>query len=214
MNKKELTTTKNCRFTFSQIEKIEELTEKYNFENISELIRESVFFFTKYLEHKEKYKDPEEMRKFAEEFDPIIKAKKNEDKMKILIGNYTDEDLERFYFICSQERNGRDKSKFQNAKDRKMILEQGGEFVPKVGYEQGSSNNVEFYRPITPDSKEWDNLSIEDKNHLKMELEEKLIKLKLTPKSSNSWEREENRFPRLRRIIEDITKRMSEEKEL
>lgn len=213
MNKKELSFTKNSRFSMYQIEKMDELTEKYNFKNVSELIRESVFFFIKYLEHKEKYKDPEEMRKFAEEFDPLIKAKKNEDKMKILIGGYTDEDLERFYFMCSQERKGRIKSKYQNTKDKEMILDRGGEIIPKIGYEQGCTNNIEFYRPITPDSKEWDYLSIEDKISLRIELEEKLIKresIHQDPKDRSN----PHRLFMLRKTIEDITKKISEEKEL
>ncbi len=212
MKKKEYSVTKNSRFSISESEKIDELVEKYTFETVSELIRESVLFFIKYLEHKDKYKDPEEMRKFAEEFDPIIKAKKNEDKMKILIGDYTDEELEQFYFICSQERYGRIKNKLQSAKDKELILECGGELVPKVGYVLGVTNDIELYRPIKPDSREWDNLSQKDKEILLLELKQKLNKLDSIPLKSNEMDYE--RYPRLRRIVEDVTKRISEEKEV
>lgn len=212
MKKKELSITKNSRFSISQAEKITEYVEKYSYENESEFIRSAVLLLMKYHDYKDKFKDPEELMKFAQEIDPLIQTEKKQECMESLLINSSEEELERFYFVISKERHKRASDKNQSAKDKKLIIQEGGETEPKVGYRLSRFNNVEFYRPITPDENEWHDLSKEDKEVLLLDLEKKLMDLEsIKPKPYEHSGNE--RFLYLRGKIEKISKGISDEKE-
>jgi len=205
MKNKEPTITKNSRFTISKNEEISKCVEKNSYENDSEFIRIAVELLLEYHKHKEKYQDPEQMIQFAKEIDPLINEEKKERCLTTLLLNSSQEELERFYFVISQERNKRVKDNIKRAKDKRLILSEGGELEPKVGYVLGMTNYVEFYKPIRPDLEQWDDLSKEDKEVLLIDLKQKRIDLEtLLPKPENS--EIDHRFSRIDRLIEDITK--------
>ena len=210
MKKKELSITKNSRFSISQSNKITEYVEKYSYENDSELIRIAVLLLMKYHDYEDKFNDYDERMKFAEEIDPLIKTEKKQKCLETILINSSDEELERFYFITSQERNDRAKNKIKNAKDERVILQAGGEFESKVGYVLSLTNDVEFYRPITPDYDAWNNLSKEDRETLLLDLQKKRMDLEILlakPKNSSDV----HRFLIIDRIIHDVEKGISDE---
>ncbi|MGY5139866.1 MAG: hypothetical protein ACW9W9_00515 [Candidatus Nitrosopumilus sp. Bin_571-38] len=210
MKKKEPSITKNSRFSISQANKITEYVEKYSYENDSELIRIAVLLLMKYHDYEDKFEDYDERMKFAEEIDPLIKTEKKQKCLETILINSSDEELERFYFITSQERNDRAKNKIKNAKDERVILQAGGEFESKVGYVLSSMNGIKFYGPITPNHNEWNDLSKEDMNTLLLDLQKKRMDLEtLLAKSENSSD--DHRFSRIDRIIHDVEKGISDE---
>jgi len=210
LKKKEPSITKNSRFSISQASKITEYVEKYSYENDSELIRIAVLLLMKYHDYEDKFEDYDERMKFAEEIDPMIKTEKKQKCLETILINSSDKELERFYFITSKERNDRTKNKIKSAKDKKLILQSGGESESKVGYILGITNDVKFYKPITPDHNEWNNLSKEDKEMLLLELQKKRVDLEtLLPKPENPSH--DYRFSIIDRIIHKIEKGISDE---
>jgi len=210
LKKKEPSITKNSRFSISQANKITEYVEKYSYENDSELIRIAVILLMKYHDYEDKFEDYDERMKFAEEIDPMIKTEKKQKCLETILINSSDKELERFYFITSKERNDRTKNKIKSAKDKRMILQYGGESESKVGYVLGYVNDVKFYKPITPDYDEWNNLSKEDKEILLLELQKKRVDLEtiLTKPENPS---NDYRFSTIDRIINKIEKGISDE---
>ena len=205
MKNREPTITKNSRFSISKNEEISKCVEKYSYENDTEFIRIGVELLLNYHAHKEKYQDPDHMIQFAKEIDPLITAEKKEKCLTTLLVNSSQEELDRFYFVISQERNKRVKDKIKRAKDKKLILSVGGELEPKVGYCLRWNNDIEYYGPIEPNNKQWNDLSKEDKEILLIDLKQKRIDLKtLLPKPENSCE--DYRFRRIDFIIDGITK--------
>lgn len=211
MKNKEVTITKNSRFTISKNEEISKCVEQYSYQNDSEFIRIGVELLLRYHKHQEEYKDPEKMIIFAKEIDPLITAEKKEQCLTTLLVNSSQEELERFYFVISQERNKRVKDKVKRVKDKKMILLFGGEVEPKVGYQLANNGDIEYYRPITPESKEWQDLSTEDKKTLLIDLKQKRMDLEIKlPLSENSLD---HRFSRIDRIINEISDGISDDLE-
>ena len=202
MKNKEITITKNSRFTISKNTEISECVEKYSYQNDSEFIRIAVELLLEFHKHKEKYQDPEKMIIFAKGIDPLITAEKKEQCLITLLVNSSQEELERFYFVIYQEKNKRGKDKVKRDKDKKMILLLGGELEPKVGYELANNGDIEYYRPITPEREEWQNLSTDDKEMLLMDLKQKRIDIEVKfPLSENSLD---HRFSRIDRVIKEI----------
>ena len=189
MKNKEITVTKNSRFTISKNTEISECVEKYSYQNDSEFIRIAVELLLKFHKHQEEFKDPEKMIIFAKEIDPLITAEKKERCLTTLLLNSSPEELERFYFAISQERCKRVKDKTKRHKDKQFVLQWGGELEPKVGYVLRNVNDIECYKPITPDYKEWQDLSTDDKEVLLMDLKQKRVDLEtIFPKPEDSSE--------------------------
>lgn len=209
MKKKEPTITKNSRFSVSQAEKLSEYVEKYSYENDSEFIRIAVILLMRYHDYQDKFEDPNERMKFAQEIDPIIQTEKKQECMESLLINSSDKDLERFYFVVSQERNKRVKDEIKSKRDKMHILGCGGEIEPKVGYTLSISNDVEFYMPILPHNHEWEELSKDDKGNLLLELKQKLEDLENSEIRKDCPK--EERFSRLKKIIGDISDKISDE---
>jgi Arc/MetJ-type ribon-helix-helix transcriptional regulator len=178
----EVTINKNIKFTQFQMEQIEKAITEYNFKNVSEVVREGVKVFFRFLEIKDKFDDPNVSRKFVEETDELLRAEKEFDRLQACIGKYTDEEEERIYFVLQQDRNSRVKTKVKILENNRDRLQRGGELIPKVGYHLVNRNDYEFYEPIQPpnqyrDSKEWNELSELDKITLRDELTIKLSEL-------------------------------------
>jgi len=173
----EVTIQKNVKFTQFQFEQIEEAVTKYRFKNASEVIREGMKVFFKFLEIKDKFDDPNVSRKFVEETEQLLQAEKEFDRLQACIGKFTDEELERIFFVMSQERSSRVKTKVKTLEDNRYRLQRGGELIPKVGYKIINSNDGEFYQPIEPRDEEWKALSEMDKITLRDELTVKLSEL-------------------------------------
>ena len=179
----EVTVNKNIKFTQFQMQQIEKAIADYNFKNVSEVVREGVKIFFKFLEIKDKFEDPNVSRKFVEETEKLLQAEKEFDRLQACIGKFTDEELERSFFVMSQERRSRIRNKVKTLEDHRERLQYGGELVPKVGYRLTNSNGNEYYRPIEPpdhrynDGEEWNELSELDKLTLRDELTIKLSEL-------------------------------------
>ena len=188
----EVTVNKNIKFTQTQMQQIEKAITDYNFKNVSEVVREGVKIFFKFLEIKDKFEDPNVSRKFVEETEQLLQAEKEFDRLQACIGKFTDEELERSFFVMSQERRSRIRNKVKTLEDHRERLQYGGELVPKVGYRLVNANGYEYYRPIEPpdnrynDGEEWNELSELDKITLRDELTIKLSELeKKYPDDSN-----------------------------
>jgi Arc/MetJ-type ribon-helix-helix transcriptional regulator len=175
----EVTVNKNVKFSQFQFEQIEEAVTKYYFKNTSEVIREGMKVFFKFLEIKDKFEDPNVSRKFVEETEQLLQAEQGLDRLQACIGKFTDEELERYFFVMSQERNSRVQTKVKTLEDNRDRLQNGGELIPKVGYKL---YNGQFYAPITPHDDEWKELSEIDKITLREELTAKLSELEKYPK--------------------------------
>ena len=179
----EVTVNKNIKFTQTQMQQIEKAIADYNFKNVSEVVREGVKIFFKFLEIKDKFEDPNVSRKFVEETEQLLQAEKEFDRLQACIGKFTDEELERSFFVMSQERRSRIRNKVKTLEDHRERLQYGGELVPKVGYRLVNANGYEYYRPIEPpdnrynDGEEWNELSELDKLTLRDELTIKLSEL-------------------------------------
>ena len=179
----EVTVNKNIKFTQTQMQQIEKAIADYNFKNVSEVVREGVKIFFKFLEIKDKFEDPNVSRKFVEETEKLLQAEKEFDRLQACIGKFTDEELERSFFVMSQERRSRIRNKVKTLEDHRERLQYGGELVPKVGYRLTNANGNEYYRPIEPpdnrynDGEEWNELSELDKLTLRDELTIKLSEL-------------------------------------
>jgi len=171
----EVTVNKNIKFTQTQMQQIEKAITDYNFKNVSEVVREGVKIFFKFLEIKDKFEDPNVSRKFVEETEELLQAEKEFDRIQACSGKFTDEELERWLFALTLERNSRVKTKVKTLEDNRERLEKGGELIPKVGYRLVNRNDYEYYEPIEPpnqynDGKEWKELSELDKITLRDEL--------------------------------------------
>ena len=206
---KEHSITKNSRFTISQAEKISEYVKKHSYQNDSGFIRTAVELLMKYHDYQERFNDPDERMKFAQEIDPIIQTEKKQECLESLLINSSDKELERFYFVISQERNKRIKNKVKNEKEKMNILRCGGELEPKVGYRLSVLNNTEYFSPITPDYDEWEYLSKEDKENLLLELKQKLEYLESSEIGKSISP--EIQFAFLKRKIDDISKGIYDE---
>jgi Arc/MetJ-type ribon-helix-helix transcriptional regulator len=178
----EVTKQQNVKFSQFQFKQIEKAIEEYNFKNASEVIREGMKVFFKFLEIKNKFEDPNVSRKFVEETEKLLQAEKEFDRLHDRIGKFTDEELERYFFVMSLERNSRQKTKVKTLEDNRERLQKGGELIPKVGYRLVNRNDYEYYEPIEPpnqynDGKEWKELSEIDKITLRDDLTAKLSEL-------------------------------------
>ena len=190
----EVTKQQNVKFSQFQFEQIEKAIEKYpSFKNASEVIREGMKVFFKFLEIRNKFDDPNVSRKFVEETEQLLQAEKEFDRLQACIGKFTDEELERIFFVMSQERSSRVKTKVKTLEDNRYRLQNGGELEPKVGYRLVNHNNdYEFYEPIEPpnqyhDGEEWKELSEIDKITLRDELTVKLSELEKYPKINDMY---------------------------
>jgi hypothetical protein len=171
----EVTKQQNVKFSQFQFEQIEKAIEKYpSFKNASEVIREGMKVFFKFLEIRNKFDDPNVSRKFVEETEQLLQAEKEFDRLQACIGKFTDEELERIFFTMSLERNSRQQTKVKTLEDNRYRLQKGGELEPKVAYKLYDG---QYYTPITPDDKEWKELSEFDKITLRDELTVKLSEL-------------------------------------
>jgi Arc/MetJ-type ribon-helix-helix transcriptional regulator len=178
----EVTINKNIKFTQRQMQQIEKAITDYNFKNVSEVVREGVKIFFKFLEIKDKFEDPNVSRKFVEETEELLQAEKEFGRIQACTGKFTDEEMERWLFALTLERNSRVKTKVKTLEDHRERLQYGGELVPKVGYRLVNHNGYEYYRPIEPpdrynDGEEWKELSELDKLTLRDELTIKLSEL-------------------------------------
>ena len=90
----EVTVNKNIKFTQTQMQQIEKAIIDYNFKNVSEVVREGVKIFFKFLEIKDKFEDPNVSRKFVEETEELLQAEKEFDRLQACSGKFTDEELE------------------------------------------------------------------------------------------------------------------------
>ena len=99
----EVTKQQNVKFSQFQFGQIEKAIEEYNFKNASEVIREGMKIFFKFLEIRNKFEDPNVSRKFVEETEKqvVIHLQKHLDKIsekdketiEILKTMQADEDL-------------------------------------------------------------------------------------------------------------------------
>jgi hypothetical protein len=164
------------------MQQIEKAITDYNFKNVSEVVREGVKIFFKFLEIKDKFEDPNVSRKFVEETEELLQAEKEFGRIQACTGKFTDEEMERWLFALTLERNSRVKTKVKTLEDNRDRLQKGGELIPKVGYRLVNHNDYEYYEPIEPPDrynagKEWKELSELDKITLRDELTIKLSEL-------------------------------------
>jgi len=205
----EVTINKNIKFTQFQMQQMEKAIAQYNFKNISEVVREGVKIFFKFLEIKDKFDDPNVSRKFVEETEELLRAEKEFDRLQACIGKFTDEELERIFFTMSLERNSRQQTKVKTIEDNRYRLQAGGILEPKVAYKLNNSNHGdEYYQPITPDDKEWKELSEIDKITLRDELTVNLSELQKKYGNDDSMTR------RLPHTIQQINEQLEKEKRM
>jgi len=205
----EVTINKNIKFTQFQIQQMEKAIAQYNFKNISEVVREGVKIFFKFLEIKDKFDDPNVSRKFVEETEELLRAEKEFDRLQACIGKFTDEELERIFFTMSLERNSRQQTKVKTLEDNRYRLQKGGVLEPKIAYKLNNSNDgSQYYQPITPDDKEWKELSEIDKITLRDELTVKLSELQKKYGDDDSMTR------RLPDTIQQINEQLEKEKRM
>ena len=206
----EVTVNKNIKFTQTQMQQIEKAITDYNFKNVSEVVREGVKIFFKFLEIKDKFEDPNVSRKFVEETEELLQAEKEFDRIQACSGKFTDEELERWLFALTLERNSRVKTKVKTLEDNRERLEKGGELIPKVGYRLVNRNDYEYYEPIEPpnqynDGKEWKELSELDKITLRDELTVKLSEFE------NKYGHDEMLKSQLCHTIQEINEQLEKE---
>ena len=205
----EVTINKNIKFTQFQMQQMEKAIAQYNFKNISEVVREGVKIFFKFLEIKDKFDDPNVSRKFVEETEELLRAEKEFDRLQACIGKFTDEELERIFFTMSLERNSRQQTKVKTLEDNRYRLQKGGVLEPKIAYKLNNSNDgSQYYQPITPDDKEWKELSEIDKITLRDELTVKLSELQKKYGDDDSMTR------RLPDTIQQINEQLEKEKRM
>ena len=212
----EVTINKNIKFTQSQMQQIEKAITDYNFKNVSEVVREGVKIFFKFLEIKDKFEDPNVSRKFVEETEELLRAEKEFDRLQACIGKFTDEELERNFFVMSQERNSRVKTKVKTIEDNRDRLQKGGELEPRVGYHLVNHNGYEFYEPIDPpdrrwttnDDGGWNTLSQLDKITLRDELVVKLSELQ------QRFSNDDHMTSQLDGIVRRINEQLEKEKRM
>ena len=212
----EVTINKNIKFTQFQMQQMEKAIAQYNFKNISEVVREGVKIFFKFLEIKDKFDDPNVSRKFVEETEELLRAEKEFDRLQACIGKFTDEELERNFFVMSQERNSRVKTKVKTIEDNRNRLQKGGELEPRVAYRLVNRNDYEFYEPIEPSNQytrnygddDWDKLSQFDKITLRDELIVKLSEL------VKSYGESDNMTAIVREHVRRINEQLEKEKKM
>ena len=188
---------------------MEKAIAQYNFKNISEVVREGVKIFFKFLEIKDKFDDPNVSRKFVEETEELLRAEKEFDRLQACIGKFTDEELERIFFTMSLERNSRQQTKVKTLEDNRYRLQKGGVLEPKIAYKlNNSKDGSQYYQPITPDDKEWKELSEIDKITLRDELTVKLSELQKKYGDDDSMTR------RLPDTIQQINEQLEKEKRM
>ena len=86
------------------MQQIEKAIADYNFKNVSEVVREGVKVFFRFLEIKDKFDDPNVSRKFVEETDELLRAEKEFDRLQAYIGKYTEEEEERMNLVLVKKR--------------------------------------------------------------------------------------------------------------
>ena len=210
MKKNEKSIVVNFRVPVKLNEKIEEYIENNGYSSLSDFLRIACDQLMKYHDYEDRFNDPKVREEFIQKIDPEILKHNQDNAMIAHFQNLSEEELERFYYELTKERSQRQKNKIELNSQRKIMLRNGGEPEPKVGYALGITQDIEFYRPITPNSKEWGNLSKEDKNHLLKELKQKRADLEtLLPEPEKNPP--EYRFLILDRIIREINERIDDE---
>ena len=169
-----LTYPKCVKLTNLQIEEYEKIIKEYNFESWSEFLKVGISFLVKFLEYKIKCQDnPEKLKEIAELYDPLIQHERDYDGMKNIIGDYTERQLETFYYMMGLERTSRKETKVKRTRINEIIRRHHGVFEPKVGYILTNEEDIEYYRPMREYDKGYDELSDNDKQVLQLEVEEK-----------------------------------------
>jgi hypothetical protein len=187
------------------MDKIQECVKNHNFKDTSQFIREACQFQMDFIDKREYFKNnPQEALEYLNDHGLMLEKKKMNESLLEVYKGLDEEDKEKLFLGMALERKARSENKLQNAKNKRLIMSRGGEIELKVGYVEANTDKFTYFRPITPEYDEWNELTLENKQTLLAELRAKLIELE--PKGFSDSE-----LFLLKSDIEEISKRIKEE---
>lgn len=183
--------------------KIQEYTKNNNFKDLSNFVRDACQLQIDFIDKQKYFKDnPKESLKYLDELGLKLDKKKIGESILAVYIDLEEDEKERLFLNMSLERKARAENKLEDEKHKHRVMTRGGELEPKVGYTEITMHGISCYLPITPDSNQWNELVLEDKQTLLAELRTKMIVIK-----RNSSDQE---LYLLKKTIEEISKEIGE----
>jgi len=166
------TISKSVRLTHKQLEQIDNITKEKGFKDSSDLIRQAVFFYLDFLEYDFKYPS-EEFEEFRKQYDPLLKLEKDLNGYLTISNDIPLEKLESIFYAISLSIKNKKETLVKQTRVNEKIRRYHGVFEPKVGYVLTDEEGIEYYRPLKESDREYDELSKEVKESLRIEIQEK-----------------------------------------
>ncbi len=166
----------SVKFPNSLLSKIDENVKKFHLKDNSTFIRESAQVMIDFLNCKENYlKTSENALEFLKKIEPQFTSQKTQDSILKVYAGLSDKEQEMIFYSLDLKRKEKIQSKKDIEKMEKIAVEYGYEVEAKVGYiPKGGINNMRFWRPISPDDSEWDEMTNVQKECLLEEQKNKL----------------------------------------
>jgi len=165
------TISKSVRLTHTQLKKIDDLVKEEGFKDSSDLIRQAVLFYLDFLAYDFKYPS-EEFEEFRKQYDPLLKLEKDLSGYQTISKDIPLEKLEPIFYAMALSIKTKKETLIKEKRVNAIIRRNHGVFQPKVGYVLAREEDIEYYRPLRKNEREYDKLPDDVKTSLQLDIQE------------------------------------------